>query len=47
MKLDPESFALRLKNFGFNEEVISEVKNCIEVKNIWVEEKERWEMNNW
>ena len=33
MKLNPQSFGNRLRHFGFTEQVIDEIADCIVVKN--------------
>lgn len=43
MKLDPITIGNRLRNAQFNPDVIDEIKRCIEVANIWEEEKTRFE----
>ncbi len=47
MKLDPVSFGNRLRYFGFTEESIDEIADCIEIKNELVDFKEENHLPVW
>ena len=47
MKLNPETFGNRLRHFGFTEQVIDEIANCIEIKNELVDFKKEHHLPKW